>query len=142
MLDFLLLCIVFSCCCFICFGILLFVFFFFLIFGYPSKNVSQKIGHSENPKHETYRKKRIFRKEQFAQVCSQLVCFFFWCVFKFGFFPENTIESWLQPKNKKHKQTTNACAKNCSKCKLNIGPSMLRNKVGPVFNTSFFVFVF
>ena len=38
-------------------------------------------------------KKRTFWQEQLAQVCSQIVSFFVFCVsFNFAFFAENTIK--------------------------------------------------
>ena len=70
-------------------------------------------------------------------MCSQIVFFFFvfLCLFQFCIFAQNIIK--IEVKNSK--------VKNWSKLKLKTGPSMLRNKIGPVFNArdgSFFVSFF
>ena len=48
------------------------------------------------------------------------------------------------PKKEKktHKKTKKASGKNSSKLALKLGPSMLRNKIGPVFNARNGSFVF
>ena len=56
-------------------------------------------------------KKRTLRQEQLAQLCSQTVSFFLFCVsLKFAFFAENTIKlgvSAKQKNTKKNKKITN-----------------------------------
>ena len=52
-------------------------------------------------------KKRTFWQEQLAQVCSQIVSFFLFCVsLNFAFFAENTINIGVsaKKKEKKHKK--------------------------------------
>ena len=76
-------------------------------------------------------------------MCSQVVSFFLFCVsLNFAFFAENTIKIGFQPKKKKKntKKTKKPSVKNWSKLALKTGPSMLRNKIGPVFNARNVVF--
>ena len=50
-------------------------------------------------------KKRTFWQEQLAQVCSQIVSFFLFCVsLNFAFFAENTIKIGVSAKQKKKKK--------------------------------------
>ena len=50
-------------------------------------------------------KKRTFWQEQLAQVCSQIVSFFLFCVsLNFAFFAENTIKTGVSAKQKKEKK--------------------------------------
>ena len=93
-------------------------------------------------------KKRTFWQEQLAQVCSQIVCFFLFCVsLNIACFAENTIKIGVSAKKKRKKNTKKnkkPSVKNWSKLALKTGPSMLRNKIGPVFNARnvvFFVYV-
>ena len=79
-------------------------------------------------------------------MCSQIVSFFLFCVsFNFACFAENTIKIGVSA-NKKKKQNTKKNKKpsveNWSKLALKTGPSMLRNKIGPVFNARNVVFFF
>ena len=88
-------------------------------------------------------KKRTFWQEQLAQVCSQIVSFFLFCVsLNFAFFAENTIKIGVSAKKKKKntKKNKKPSVKNWSKLALKTGPSMLRNKIGPVFNARNVVF--
>ena len=94
-------------------------------------------------------KKRTFWQEQLAQVCSQIVSFFsFLRFFKFCIFAENTIKIGVSAKKKRkktQKKNKKPSVKNWSKLALKTGPSMLRNKIGPVFNARnvvFFLFLF
>ena len=49
-------------------------------------------------------KKRTLEQEQLAQLCSQIVCFYFFCVsLKFVFFAESTIKIRVSAKNKQKK---------------------------------------
>ena len=49
-------------------------------------------------------KKRTFSQEQLAQVCSQIVSFFLFCVsLNFAFFAENTIKIGVSAKKKRKK---------------------------------------
>ena len=49
-------------------------------------------------------KKRTFSQEQLAQVCSQIVSFFLFCVsLNFAFLAENTIKIGVSAKKKKKK---------------------------------------
>ena len=80
-------------------------------------------------------------------MCSQIVSFFlFLCFFKFCIFAENTIKIGVSANKKKTKNTKKKpSVKNWSKLALKTGPSMLRNKIGPVFNARnvvFFLFAF
>ena len=65
-------------------------------------------------------KKRTLEQEQLAQLCSQIVCFFFFCVsLNFVFFAENTIKIGVSAKQKKKQKKKN------NKCyKLKTGPSI------------------
>ena len=50
-------------------------------------------------------KKRTLTQEQLAQLCAQIVCFFFFCVsLFFAFFAENTIKIGVSAKKKKQKK--------------------------------------
>ena len=81
------------------------------------------------------KKKRTVWQEQLAQVCSQIVSVFAFCVsFNFAFFAENTIKIGVSAKKKEKKKKQNSKVKNWSKLKLKTGPSMLRNIIGPIFN--------
>ena len=60
--------------------------------------------------------KRALTQEQLAQLCAQIVCFFFFCVsLIFAFFAENTIKIGVSAKKNK---------KNNKVYKLKIGPSI------------------
>ena len=57
-------------------------------------------------------KKRTFSQEQLAQLCSQIVSFFFFCVsLNFAFFSENTIKIGVSAKKKTQKKTKNLVLK-------------------------------
>ena len=77
-------------------------------------------------------------------MCSQIVSFFLFCVsLNFACFAENTIKIGVSAKRKRKKntkQTKKPSVKNWSKLALKTGPSMLRNKIGPVFNARNVVF--
>ena len=82
-------------------------------------------------------------------MCSQIVSFFLFCVsLNFAFFAENTIKIGVSAppkKRKKHKKNKKPSVKNWSKLALKTGPSMLRNKIGPVLTLEmghFFCFFF
>ena len=49
-------------------------------------------------------KKGHFDKSKLAQLCSQIVSFFFLCFFKFCIFAENTIKIGVSAKKKKQKK--------------------------------------
>ena len=87
---------------FCCFGIC----FFFEVWR-RNKNISQKLGNSENPKDEKHRKRRTFWQEQLAQLCSQIVFFFsLLCVFKFCMFRWKPYQiSGCSPQKQKKKMT-------------------------------------
>ena len=72
--------------------LLLFLVFVLVFFEFwrPIKNISQNFGNSENPQNEKCRKKLTFWQEQLAQVCSQIMFFYFCVSLKFAFFVENT----------------------------------------------------
>ena len=147
MLDFFLLCILFSgCCCFLLFLLCYFVAFWFL--EACQKTSLKKWKFQKYQKWKMQKKKRTFWQEQLAQLCSQIVSFSFMYFCKFCFFAENTIKIGVSAPPKKEKNTKkqkNPSVKNWSKLALKTGPSMLRNKIGPVFNArhgSFFCFFF
>ena len=78
-------------------------------------------------------------------MCSQIVLFFFFVFLQILFFAENTIKIGVsakkkKKKKKKHTQKKKPSVKNWSKLALKTGPSMLRNKIGPVFNARNVVF--
>ena len=53
-------------------------------------------------------KKRTLTQEQLAQLCAQIVCFFFFCVsLIFAFFAENTIKIGVSAKKKNKKKQKN-----------------------------------
>ena len=70
-----------------------FLFCNFLNFGYLSTNISENIGNCKKKQKWKMHKKKIFWQEQSAQVCSQIVFFFLFCVsLNFALFAENTIK--------------------------------------------------
>ena len=146
MFDFLLLCILFSSSC--CFWFLLLSYFCFFDFNYLSKNISEKFGNcKKNPKMKNAQKKDILTRAVSTGVLTNSVFFSFLCFFKFCIFAENTIKIGVSAKRKKGKKTQKKkkpSVKNWSKLALKTGPSMLRNKIGPVFNArnGSFVFVY
>ena len=145
MFDFFLLCILFSCCC--CFFLFLLLWYFVIFdFWLPIKKHLWKFGNCKKKKMKNA-EKWTFWQEQLAQVCSQIVSFFLFCVsLNFACFAENTIKIGVSAKKfKKHTKNKNPSVKNWSKLALKTGPSMLCNKIGPVFNAtngSFFCFFF
>ena len=136
MFDLFLLCILFSSSC--CFWFLLLSYFvIFSILATYQKTSLKKLEIAKNPKMKNAQK-RTFWQEQLAQVCSQIVSFFsFLCFFKFSIF------CWKHYKNRGFSKTwknKKPSVKNWSKLALKTGPSMLRNKIGPVFNARNVVF--
>ena len=93
-------------------------------------------------------KKDILTRAVSTGVLTNSVFFSFLCFFKFCIFAENTIKIGVSAKKKRKKHTKKnkkPSVKNWSKLALKTGPSMLRNKIGPVFNARnvvFFVFFF
>ena len=76
-------------------------------------------------------------------VLTNSVFFSFLCFFKFCIVAENTIKIGVSAKKKRKKKTKKnkkPSVKNWSKLALKTGPSMLRNKIGPVFNARNVVF--
>ena len=119
-----------------------FIFCNFLNLGYLSKNISETLEIAKNTKMKNAQK-RTFWQEQLAQMCSQIVSFFLFCVsLNFAFFAENTIKIGVSAKKKKKntKKTKKPSVKNWSKLALKTGPSMLRNQIGPVLNARNVVF--
>ena len=104
-------------------------FYYFLIFGYLSKTslrnleIAKKIKNAE--------KKDILTRTVSTGVLTTSVLFVFGISSKFAFFGENTIKIGVSAKTQQ--KTNNAVLKTC--------PSMLHNKLGPVFNTTFGPFV-
>ena len=85
------------------------------------------------------KKTDILTKAVSTIVFTNSVIFLFLCSLNFAFFAENTIKIGVsapppQKKNKKTNKLTKFIVKTWSKYKLKIGPSMLRNIIGPVFN--------
>ena len=120
-----LVCILWSCFLFCCFGLNV----VFLCFFSPLKK-----GHKEtdtaNPPPPPPQKKR--QKEgtlcfQFAQLCSRIMFLIFWCGLKMLNFAESTIKSGFSIFRKGQKWP-----KNVKKVESTIGPSMLRNILGPI----------
>ena len=70
-------------------------------------------------------------------MCSQIVLFL--CVFKFCMLCWKHFKIVISVKTKSQ-QMTNVHIKNWSKSKLKTGPSMLRNKIGPICNVENCVF--
>ena len=127
-----------------CFLLWYFVIFYFWL---PIKNIFQNYGNSKNPQNEEcWKKKRTFWREQLALLCSQIVSFFFFfrlCFFKFCMFCWKHYKSrGFSPPPPKKKTKQNSKVKTWSKLKLKIGPSMLRNKIGPVKLKKCFVVIF
>ena len=93
-------------------------------------------------------KKDILTRAVSTGVLTNSVFFSFLCFFKFCIFAENTIKIGVSAKKKRkktQKKNKKPSVKNWSKLALKTGPSMLRNKIGPVFNARnvvFFLFVF
>ena len=88
------------------------------------------------------KKKDIFARAVSTGVLTNSVFFFVpFCVsFNSACFAENTIKIGVSAKTKQN--TKKCCVKNRSKVVLKIGPIMLCNKIGPVFNTTFWSFFF
>ena len=100
--------ILFLCCCFchktkwysclhlvvlLLFCFLLFCLIFFCFFIPLKKKTPQKTGHSKNPKMQKMQKKTDKKKDQLAQLCSQIVFFNFLGGLKnFHCLAENTIK--------------------------------------------------
>ena len=129
-----------------------FIFCYFLILTTNQKSSLKKMETAKKKQKWKMHKKRTFWQEQLAQVCSQIVSFFLFRVsLNFAFFAENTIKIGVSapPQKKRKKKNTNKkkqkpSVKNWSKLALKTGPSMLRNKIGPVFSArnGSFVFVY
>ena len=95
--------------------------------------------------------KDILTRAVSTGVLTNSAFFLFLCFFKFCFFAENTINIGVSAqKKKKHKtkkkknKTKKPSVKNWSKLALKTGPSMLRNKIGPVLTLEmglFFLFL-
>ena len=142
-------CLIYFCfvSCFILlvvFGFCCFHILYFFEFWLPiKKHLWKKWKLQKNQKWKMH-KKRTFWQEQLAQVCLQIVSFFLFCVsLNFALFAENTIKIGVSAKTKKKKNTKKnkkPSVKNWSKLALKTGPSMLRNKIGPVFNARNVVF--
>ena len=118
-----------SCCCFL--FLLLWCYF---LFWQPIKNISQKLGNSENPQMKM-QKSGHFHKNFWTQVCSQIV---FLCFFKCCICCSIKIGVSAPPPPRKI-QISNV--KNWCKHKLKTGPSMLRNIIGPALTYKCFFFV-
>ena len=127
-LDVFLLCILFSCCC--CFLFLLLWYFYRFLATYQKTSL-KNLDIAKKRKWKMQKKrKRAFWQEQLAQVCSQIASFFLFCgSLNFACFVKSTKNRGFskKPKNRKCR------VKHWSKVVLKIGPSMLRNKVGPIF---------
>ena len=108
-----LVCILWSCFLFCCFGLNV----VFLCFFSPLKK-----GHKEtdtaNPPQKCRKKAQFF---QFAQLCSRIMFLIFWCGLKMLNFAENTIKSGFSIFRKGQKWP-----KDVKKVESTIGPSMLR----------------
>ena len=142
MFDFLLLCILFSSSW--CFWFLLFSYLvFFLILTTYQKTSLKILEIAKKTKMKNAQKKDILTRAVSTGVLTNSVFFLFLCFFKFCSFAENTIKigvSAPQKRKKKHKKKQKPSVKNWSKLALKTGPSMLRNKIGPVFNARNVVF--
>ena len=117
------------------------VFCYFLIFGYLSKTSLKFLDIAKKQKWIMQKDGR-FWEEQLAQVYSQIMtCFTFLCFFKMCMFcsKHNKNRGIGQKKKQKTSKKQKTCYKNWSKVVLNIGPSMLRNKLDQ-FLTQLFVF--
>ena len=144
MFDLFLLCILSSSCCcfcFCCFGVL--YYFDFWLSKISLKNL--EIAKQANMKNAE--KKDTGTRAVSTGVLTNSVFFPFCVSLIFACFAENTIKIGVSAKRKRTKTQKNKIpnVKNWSKLALKTGPSMSRNKVGPVFNTrigSFFCFFF
>ena len=110
-----------------------FVFCYLLIFGSLSKTSLKNMEIPKTAKIKNAEEKRTSWQEQLAQVCSQIVSFFLFVFLSILHF------CWNHYKNggfsqKQKKQSKILKKKNWSKLKLKIGPSMLHNIIGPLFN--------
>ena len=89
-------------------------------------------------------KKDILTRAVCTGVLTNSVFFLFCASLNFAFFAENTMQigvSAKKKKEKKHKKKQKPSVKNWSKLALKTGPSMLRNKIGPVLTLEM-LFVF
>ena len=79
-------------------------------------------------------KKDILTRAVSTGVLTNSVFFLFCVTLNFALFAENTIKIGVSAQKKNTKKTKKPSVKNWSKLALKTGPSMLRNKLGPVFN--------
>ena len=147
MFDLFLLCILFSSsCCFLVF--VAFIFCIFWILATYQKTSLKKLEIAKNPKMKNAQKKDILTRAVSTGVLTNSVFFSFLRFFKFCIFCWKHYKNrGFSPKKKKqkHKKNKQPSVKNWSKLALKTGPSMLRNKIGPVFNARnvvFFCFLF
>ena len=99
---------------------------FSLLFQSSQKKDTKKRTRQTPPK--KCRKKAHFF--QFAQLCSRIMFPIFWCGLKMRNFAENTIKSGFSIYRKGQKWP-----KTVKKVESTIGPSMLRNILGPIFDS-------
>ena len=147
MFDLFLLCVLFSSSC--CFWFLLLSYFvIFWILATYQKTSLKKLEIAKKTKMKNAQKKDILTRAVSTGVLTNSVFFLFCVSLNFAFFAENTIKIGVSANKKKKKNTKKnkkPSVKNWSKLALKTGPSMLRNKIGPVFNARnvvFFLFVF
>ena len=83
------------------------------------------------PPKKKKKQNRTFSQEQLAQVCSQIVLFSCLLIL----FADNTMKLMVSTKTKTQKQNIQMLnVKTGPSISKKTGPSMLRNKIGPMFN--------
>ena len=118
----------------------LFVVLFWILSSFvfiPLKKRPPKTGHGKNPKKQKCRKKKRTKENKLAQWCSQIVFLFF------GMGLKNADFCWKHYKNgfnifwkMKKGQTYQKCwVRAWSKVASKLGLSMLRNIIGPSFDS-------
>ena len=102
---------------------------FSLLFQSSQKR-TQRNGHGKPPPPPPKKCRKKAHFFQFAQLCSRIMFLIFWCGLKMRNFAENTIKSGFSIFRKGQKWP-----KNVKKVESTIGPSMLRNILGPIFDS-------
>ena len=132
-IDFLIICIVFSCCVLVGFSLE----FCIIDFGQPiKKHLSQDWEFRTLPPPQINNAEILkkFWQEQLTQLCSHMVCFSFWACLQNLHFCWKHYKIVVSTKNQNNEK--------CKTCVKKTGPSMLRNIIGQIFNTTFWSLLF
>ena len=119
------------------FPFLLFCFEFVFFIPLKKQPKTRDTAKKHKKKNQKCRKKRTICF-QLAQLCSEMVFLIFWCGLKNADFAENTIQivvSACFEKKEKCQKRQKGWVKTWSKVESKLGPSMLRNIIGPSFDS-------